>query len=211
MIVVKNYQQKNVNKKNLTKNCSCQKIVLVKKLLSKIFSCATKNFFCQFWQQFFHTNFVVLMVKTKSRPEKSNARDRVRTQVDDLIHLTRKWTRRLFADTAAIKHIRDVVHKLPKQRQRHLLSKFTSMARLKTFRDVADFSRPSLKSLPSEFSKYLFEKIDIGQSWRIFFESFKWKSPQGQKFVLWRKDWTFVEIDISCEIFAQISKFCFKF
>lgn len=100
------------------------------------------------------------MVKTKYRPEKWNARDRVKNQVDDLISITRKWTRRLFADTAAIKHIRDVVQKLPKQRQRQLLSKFTSMARLKTFRDVADFSRPTLKSLPSEYGKHIYDRVD---------------------------------------------------
>ena len=78
-------------------------------------------------------------------------------KVDDLLSIGRKWTRRLLGDSTALRHIRDVVQKLPLSRQLHLLAKFTSMNRLKTFRDIADFSRPSLKSLPSQLSKFVFE------------------------------------------------------
>ena len=101
----------------------------------------TKNFELNF----IFVNFIKYLLKKFSK------------KVDDLLSIGRKWTRRLLGDSPALRHIRDVVQKLPLSRQLHLLAKFTSMNRLKTFRDIADFSRPSLKSLPSQLSKFVFE------------------------------------------------------
>ena len=56
------------------------------------------------------------------------------------------------------KHIRDVAHRLPRERQKHFIHKFSSMERLRSFCTLADNARASCTTLSEDILKTIIQE-----------------------------------------------------
>lgn len=89
-----------------------------------------------------------------------------RTAIKMIVFYPHEWTNpdisKLYPGLCCVetswKHIRDVAHRLPRERQKHFIHKFSSMERLRSFCTLADNARATSSTLSEDILKSIIQE-----------------------------------------------------